>query len=101
MDIDRYVQFHRGREQIIKARMIKEAAICRAIDERTHAAQSPNRLSRTRRQQRLGAEASQRAVPAGLSGEEQRDDDDCGLGERCGAMRINFQRITSANRLSL
>ena len=39
MDVDRHVELHGRREETIIARVIEEAALGRAVDERTHEAQ--------------------------------------------------------------
>jgi len=39
MDVDRHVELHGRREETIIARVIEEATLGRAVDERTHQAQ--------------------------------------------------------------
>src|SRR5437016_8572896 len=45
MDIDRYVELRGRRQQTIIARVIKEAALGRAVDERTDKTKVPNRTN--------------------------------------------------------
>src|SRR6266852_9421181 len=45
MDIDRYVELHGRRQQTIIARVIEEAALGRAVDERTDKTKVPNRTN--------------------------------------------------------
>ena len=69
MDVDRHVELDRRREQAVVARVIEEAALGRAVDQRAEEAQVLDARARARRRRRPGsASAARRSRRSGRDG---------------------------------